>query len=170
MESAAGGQQASDTTRTRANASGGGGGGLDQDFISRNVIEPRYVVPEFLCGKKYETVMSILNGCGLMSFSCRHEEHIHEDLIRVFYVNLHITDNCILSTVKETHMKMNLTTFSRIISVPCDRFEYDGSSDAAWPAEWIPFSDDAALKLIGHRKPTRAKGGGWRIKGISTEM
>ncbi|MED6210681.1 hypothetical protein PIB30_066442 [Stylosanthes scabra] len=140
MESAVGGQQASDTTRTRANASGGGGGGLDKDFISRKVIKPRYVVPEFLWGKKYETVMSILNGCGLMPFSRTRAEQIHEDLIR------------------------------RIISVPCDWFGYDGSSNTARPAEWYPFTDDAAFKLIGHRKLTRAKGGGWRIKGISPEM
>ncbi|MED6224719.1 hypothetical protein PIB30_086797 [Stylosanthes scabra] len=75
--------------------------------------------------------MSILNGCGLMLFSSRHKEQIHEDLIRIFYANLQIIDDCILSTMKGTHMKMNLTTFSRIISVPCDRFEYDSSSDAA---------------------------------------
>ncbi|MED6127192.1 hypothetical protein PIB30_085773 [Stylosanthes scabra] len=65
---------------------------------------------------------------------------------------------------------MDVRTFSRIISVPCDGFEYDGSSDTVWLAEWIPFIDDAGFKLIGHRKPTRAKGGGWRIKGISPEM
>ncbi|MED6128067.1 hypothetical protein PIB30_094108 [Stylosanthes scabra] len=142
MESTAGGQQASDTTSPRANAPGGGGEGLGQDFASRKIIEP----------------------------SSTGTEQIHEDLIRVFYANLHIADDCILSIVKGTHMKMDLRTFSRIISVPCDGFEYDGSSDTAWPAEWIPFTDDAAFKLIGHCKPTRAKGGGWRIKGISPEM
>ena len=105
-------------------------------FQSREIIDPKYLDTGFFESEEFDCYQ-VFKNYDLLDFMSIKKRHF-PDLVRLFYCNLDIRDECIYSEVKKVPIVIDQGLFYHITSLSSDGEPFEGRIVDDWKLDYSP--------------------------------